>query len=96
MIVRYARRALLDLEGILAWIAVDDPIRADSYVDELIDTCEGLADFPNRYPRCRFKSRRPLRQCIHDNYLILFEVRAAEVEIVAITHGARNINALLD
>jgi toxin ParE1/3/4 len=94
MIVRVSRLARHDLERVRDWIARDNPERANSYVEELIDACEGLAEFPNRFPLARFRSRRPIRQRPYGNYLILYEVAADHVEIVGVVHGARDLDAL--
>ena len=94
MIVRYTRRALIDLEDIRAWIARDNPVRANSYVDELIAACEDLAEFPLRSSLTRFRTRRPVHQRPYGKYLILYEVSADHVEVDGIVHGARDLDAL--
>ena len=94
MIVRYTRRTLIDLEEIRAWIARDNPGRANSFVDELIAACEGLAEFPLQFPLARFRTRRAVHQRPYGKYLILYEVGANHVEVVGIVHGARDLDAL--
>lgn len=89
MIVTSSAQSLSDLDSIRDWIARDDPERAGAYIDELIDACEELVSFPRMYKRVTVKDRRLLHQRTYDNYLILFEVRGEEVEIVTVRHGAR-------
>jgi toxin ParE1/3/4 len=94
MIVRLTTLARRDLERVREWIARDNPERANSYVEELIEACDGLAEFPNRFPLARFRSRRPIRQRPFGNYLILYEVTTDHVEIIGVVHGARDLDAL--
>jgi toxin ParE1/3/4 len=94
MIVRLSTLARQDLENAREWIARDNPERADSYVDELIAACASLAEFPLRFPLARFRTRRPVRQRPYGKYLILYEVSADHVEVVAVVHGARDLDTL--
>ena len=42
--------AQADLDEIFDYIAVDNPGRALTFTDELVDRCNELADFPKAYP----------------------------------------------
>jgi plasmid stabilization system protein ParE len=95
VIVRISRSASADLEEIADWIALDDPLRADSFVDELTGRCLSLADKSNRFPVARRIGGKAFRKLAYRDYLIFYVVRAAEVEIVHILHGARDWAALL-
>ena len=44
--VRYARRALRDLDEIFAFIAHDNPNRASTYIGEIREACRRLGDSP--------------------------------------------------
>jgi plasmid stabilization system protein ParE len=48
VVITTAARA--DLAEIQAFIAQDNPARADSFVDELVARCEELTDAPRGYP----------------------------------------------
>jgi toxin ParE1/3/4 len=50
MRVQISDRAEAELEEIGSFIAEDNPVRADSFILELLDRCSGLADHPLRYP----------------------------------------------
>jgi toxin ParE1/3/4 len=71
-------------------IAKDNPRRAVSVVDELIDRCESLADHPLRFPEVRSLSGRSLRELSHGCNVILYGVDGDAVDIVRVVHGARN------
>jgi toxin ParE1/3/4 len=50
MRVAYATAARYDLVEIGAWIAEDNPSRAESFVNELQDACDSLAHMPRAFP----------------------------------------------
>ncbi len=47
-----------DLEAIRSFIAADNPMRAASFVDELLERCESLADAPEAFRWWRATSGR--------------------------------------
>jgi plasmid stabilization system protein ParE len=87
-------RALADLAAIGDWIAEDNPARADSFVQELLDACESLAEFPERYPLLA-RSKRPLRHRVYGRHLVIYDVTERGVTIITIAHGARDLDMLL-
>jgi len=95
MIVRISSLAGADLEEIGDWIAPDNPIRAASFVDQLVDRCLGLAQNPRQFPAIRRPGGNGIRKLSWRGYLIFYRVREAEVEIVRIVHGSRDWVTLL-
>jgi plasmid stabilization system protein ParE len=93
--VVFADSAEADLEAIGNWIAEDDPVGAAAFLRQLRDRCLSLSDKPNRFPVAFRLGRNVVRKLVHRDYLIFYVVRAAEVEIVHILHGARDWAALL-
>ena len=93
MKVRLSPEALDDLAGIADWIGRDDPRRATSFVEELRTACRELGDFPRAFPA--FARFGPLaRRRVYGNYLIIYDVEPDFVTVVAVVHGARNIDEL--
>lgn len=93
MKVRLSPAALDDLAHIADWIGQDDPKRAQSFVEELRTACRELGDFPRAYPA--FPRFGPMsRRRVHGNYLMIYDVEPDFVTIVAVIHGARNIDNL--
>lgn len=80
-----------DLASIMDYIAMDSHLRAEAYVDELLDAIRTLSHMPKRCPiapESRGKSYE-LRHLIHGSYRVLFLTKGKEVIITRIIHGAR-------
>jgi toxin ParE1/3/4 len=86
--------SLADLEETARWIAADNPKRAETFIDELRRICAGLARRPERFPIAASVDGQAVRKRVHRGYLIFYRVRAGQVEVVRIVHGARNWAAL--
>ena len=86
-------KAVADLESIGDYIARDNPLRARSFVAELRQQCNKIADNPAAY-RSRPELAKDLRSCVYSNYVIFFAVESDAVMIVRILHGAMDISAL--
>lgn len=80
--------AKADLSEIGDFILEDNPLRAESFVYELLDRCRGLAEYPQRYPA-------RLRRCAFGRYLIFYSVPEDEVEINHVVHSARDYMRVL-
>jgi plasmid stabilization system protein ParE len=53
VIVVFTSEAKANLEAIAGYIALENPSRATSFVQELVTRCETLADMPRAFPWCR-------------------------------------------
>jgi addiction module RelE/StbE family toxin len=95
MKVFFAPAAKLDLLSIGEHIGEENPTRAISFVDELIDHCYTLADLPRRYPLVPRYEHWGIRRCVHGNYLIFYRVREDAVDIVHVLHGAMDYESML-
>jgi len=91
---RLRPKALEDLEAIGNYIAADNPARAISFIDELLDCCGRIAAQPRAYTR-RDDLAPGLRQAVHGNYLIFFTLGDGVVVVERIVHGARRLEDLL-
>jgi toxin ParE1/3/4 len=95
MIVVVTAAAKSDLLDISDYIARDNPERAASFTEELLECCESLSDqhsifaFVPRYEKMRIQMRT------YKRYLIFYRVHQGRVEIIHILHGARDVDALL-
>ncbi|WP_339741896.1 type II toxin-antitoxin system RelE/ParE family toxin [uncultured Maricaulis sp.] len=90
MKVEFAPLAQVDLREIAGFIALDNPARADSFIDEIIDRCLALADFPEAAPQ-RDDIDPGIRALSYKQYLILYRVREAMVRIERVQHGNRKL-----
>lgn len=89
-----SQEARADLRGILDYIARDNPGRAESFLDELLDHVDTIAGRPQSFP-VRSDWPIPMRAAVYRRYLIVFRENGARVEIVRVLHSARDIPALL-
>jgi plasmid stabilization system protein ParE len=95
MKVFFAPAAKLDLLSIGEHIGRENPTRAVSFVDELIDHCYTLADLPRRYPLVPRYEHWGIRRSVYGNYLIFYRVREDAVDIVHVLHGAMDYESML-
>ena len=84
-----------ELEDIGNFIAADNPLRADSFVDELVERCLGLAEHSSRYPVVTVWRQREIRRCPYGDYVILYSIAGATLEINHIVHSARDYMRIL-
>ena len=87
--------AKADLLAIRRYIEADNPTRAVSFVEELLNRCLALADTPRAYPLVPRYERFGIRRCVHGNYLIFYRLRPEQTEVIHVLQGARDIEVLL-
>lgn len=92
--VRFRPRALADIEDIGDYIALENPARAVTFLDELLALCARVAEQPRAFQR-RDDLAHGLRQAIHGRYLLLFRCDDQGIVVVRVLHGARRLNDLL-
>jgi toxin ParE1/3/4 len=85
-----AEPAAHDLEGIVDYIAMDNPVSAENIYRGIVRTAEKLPEFPalgrpGRYPETRELSVSGLP------YLIVYEVSSEAVTILAVFHTSRDL-----
>ncbi|VVD85798.1 type II toxin-antitoxin system RelE/ParE family toxin [Pandoraea anhela] len=97
MIVHLLPEAIVDLENVGDYIALDNPRRAVTFIQELRDKCLSLADMPYAFPVVPRYERFGIRHRVYGNYQIFYRVveSDARIDIVHILHSARNYAAIL-
>lgn len=95
MIVVLTAEAERDLEAIGDYIAQDNPGRALTFVRDLREQCEGLVDFPKRFPLVPRYEPYGVRRRVFGNYAIFYRADADRVVVLHILHGARDYEAIL-
>ncbi len=90
---RLRPKAVADLEEISEFIARDNPVRAVSFIDELMGVCARIGERPRAFPR-RDDLAKGLRQAVHGRYLVLFTADDKGVVIERVLHGARRLEDL--
>lgn len=87
--------AYSDIEEIGDFIAKANPLRAETFVDELFQECHKIGQSPHAYPT-RNELQPGLRLCAFGRYLIFFRLDDDQVTIARVLHSARNIPAIFD
>lgn len=85
-----AEPAARDLEGIVDYITLDNPVTAEKVYRSIVSVAEKLPEFPalgrpGRHPETRELSIADLP------YLIVYEVGSEAVTILAIFHTSRDL-----
>jgi toxin ParE1/3/4 len=83
-----------DLAGIADYIAIDNPRRAVTFIEELEERCTTLAKAPHA-PRQFPQLGADAHILPYQNYIILYRNLPTEISIERILHGARDIMALI-
>lgn len=94
MIVFLTEEAEADLEAIGDHIAVDNPLRAYTFVRELRQSCERLSDMPEAFPVVERFATSGIRRRVHGNYLVFYRI-TDRVDVIHILHGAMDYERLL-
>jgi toxin ParE1/3/4 len=95
MKVVLAQTAIADLIEIGRYIKKDNPLRAETFVEELEQKCRELGTMPHAFPLVPHRKNRNIRRRVHDDYLIFYRVGAIQVEVLHIVHGAQDYEAWL-
>jgi toxin ParE1/3/4 len=69
VIVVLTDEAKTDLERISDFIAVDNPLRAETFVGELLDRCLRLAEMPRAFPLVPRYEKTGIHRRPYENYL---------------------------
>ena len=90
---RVSPKAQQDISEIGEFISRDNPVRALSFVRELRAKIALTAETPLAY-RERTELRLGIRASRHGVYLIFFRLEEAQVEVLRVWHGARDMSEL--
>jgi toxin ParE1/3/4 len=84
-------QSLDDLRDIVSFIAKDNPERARTFGNELIDRALSVTTFPERGRTVPEIGDAAVREIIHRSYRIIYEVfpDASVVYVLRFWHGAR-------
>jgi addiction module RelE/StbE family toxin len=87
MALRWTNRALAALAAIAAYIARDNPTRAQTFVQAIRAKTNTLAEFPGMGRPGRLAGTREL--VVHENYIVPYLVRGEHVDILTVQHVAK-------
>ena len=95
MKVVLSAQAEADLEDIGDCIALDNPRRALTFIQELRESCENLATRHKAFPLVPRYADLGVRRRLHGNYMIFYHAGPAAIEVLHILHGAMDVDAAL-
>jgi toxin ParE1/3/4 len=95
MKLRFSSEARKDLIAIGDYIARDSPLRASTFVKELVKACVELSSAPLRCPIVRRYEAKGIRRRVYGNYQIFYQVIGEQVFVIRVLDGARDYDALL-
>ena len=88
--MEFAEPAARDLEEIVDYIALDSPSAAEPVFRAIVAATERLREFPRLGHPGRLPQTREL-SVVSLPYLIVYEVTADALTILAVFHGARDL-----
>jgi toxin ParE1/3/4 len=88
--VVWTRAAQADLEEISDYIRADNPMRAVSFLNEIVDVGEAISHMPRAFPLVPRLEQRGIRRRTFGRYLIFYRIEAESVQILHVAHGARD------
>jgi len=94
MHVALSRRIETDLQEIGDYIAMDNPIRARTFIEELESQMDSIGRNPRGY-RLRPDLGPEVRLAAYGRYVILFRIMKDYVLIDRVVHGARDLTRLI-
>jgi toxin ParE1/3/4 len=86
--VRWSRRALGDLDRIARHIAADKPLAAAEFMAAVRTSVDRLGSFPLLGRVGALDDTREL--VVHRNYLVTYRLRSNEVQVLQVSHVARD------
>lgn len=97
MIVRILPDAAADLEAISDYIARDNTRRALTFVKELHQMCNDLAEMSLAFPLVPRYEHAGVRHRVYGSYQIFYRVvdEPAFIDVLHVIHGARNYASIL-
>ncbi len=87
--------AKADLIAIGDFIKPNNPERAVTFVEELLDRCYALSDMPRRYPLVPRYEKFGIRRTLYQDYLIFYRIHEEVIEIIHVLQSARDYENLL-
>ena len=84
--MKWSPLAISRLTEIAKYIALDNPVAAERWVDKMFVLVEGLSDFPERGRKVPEIGNKSIREIISGNYRIIYKQENGEVLILTVRH----------
>ena len=90
----WTENAWIDLETVADFIARDSPYYAASFVREIRNRARSLSRMSSRGRVVPEIGDRQIRELFVQSYRLIYKVERSRVAILALVHGARDLEAL--
>jgi plasmid stabilization system protein ParE len=94
MKLRWTAGALSELEQIDAYIASDDPVAAQSWVEKLHARAAAAAHAPGRDRKVALYDREDIREVLLRQYRIVYLVERRAITVLAVREGHQRLPKL--
>ena len=96
--VDFSPQAIKDLAAAVSFIARDNPSRAESFGNELIDQTDTLEAFPESGRIVPEFQNEGLREIIYKPYRIVYRIKKdkKEIEILRYWHAAKGVPEIVE
>lgn len=94
--VSWSPAALDDVDAIAEYINRDSPAYTRAVVNKILDAAGNLKAFPNAGRIVPELDDEAIRECFVYSYRLIYRIQDNEVLIVAVVHGRRLLEPLLD
>jgi len=94
--VSWSPTALDDVDAIAEYINRDSPAYTRAVVNKIRDTARKLKDFPSIGRIVAELDDDSIRECFVYSYRLIYRIQNNDVLIVAVVHGRRLLEPLLD
>lgn len=84
-------RATADLEEIGEYIALDDPVAAERWVELLLATAQRAGELPFSGRRVPELGRDDIREVLRRSYRIIYRILDDRVEVLTVFEGHRRL-----
>ena len=88
-----SQQAIEDLSDIWSYIALDNPRAADSFVEELHESCKSLAKMPEM-GRPRNELLPGIRSIPHKGYIIFYRKDEEKLAVIRVLNGCMDIDSM--
>jgi toxin ParE1/3/4 len=95
MIVVITAAAKADLIAIAEYIGQENPDRAATFTEGLLDCCNSLVELHSAFPLVPRYEALAIRRRVHGRYLIFYRVSPNRIDVLHILHGARDYDTFL-
>ena len=78
--------AIKRLSEIAKYIAMDNPVTAERWVDKIFAKVERLSDFPERGRVVPELNNKMIREIVIGNYRVIYKMETNEISVLTVRH----------